>query len=150
VLPGKFTDYYWRLSTFLAEKEVILDKAHPDHRFPEDDSLVYYTRYLEGCLVFVDGSRLRFEVALSLDEQYNVIERRYFYGYYDREGTRVLQYDNSAHHSDLASHPHHVHRGPVPAVGNDRAFELDIPRADFVAVFSKVEELVQMGAIHLT
>lgn len=86
MLPGKFTDYYWRLSTFLAEKEVILDKAHPDHRFPEDDSLVYYTRYLEGCLVFVDGSRLR----------------------------------------------------------------LDIPRADFVAVFSKVEELVQMGAIHLT
>lgn len=59
---GKFTDYYWRLRAFLAEKGTILDKAHPDYRFPEDDS----------------------------------------------------PDDNSPHHPELTSHPHHVHGDPDP------------------------------------
>lgn len=147
---GKFTDYYWTLRAFLAEKGTILDKAHPDYRFPEDDSPVYYTRYLEGCLVFVDGSRLRFEIALGLNEKHNVVEKRYFYGYYDQEGIRIFQYDNSPHHPELTSHPHHVHRGPRPREGKGRAFELDIPRVDFITVVSKVERFLQAGAVPTT
>lgn len=93
----------------------------------------------------MDGSKLRFEIALDLDEGHNVVEKRYFYGYYDQRGTRIFQYDNSPHHPGLTSHPHHIHRGPSPREGKDRAFELDIPRVDFIPVVSKVEGLVQEG-----
>ncbi len=141
--PGRFTDYYWKLSAFLVGKGSILDKSHPDYRFPQDDNSVYYTRYLEGCLVLADGSKLRFEVVLGLGEKYNVVEKRYFYGYFDRHGARVFQYDNSPHHPELVSHPHHVHLGPKPNKGKDQAFELDIRRVDFVAVVSEVERLLQ-------
>jgi hypothetical protein len=141
--PRKFSDYYWKLNTFLVEQESILDKTHPDYRFPEDDELVYYTHYLEGCLVFVDGSKLRFEVALGLGETYNVVEKQYFYGYFDRHGIRCFQYDNSPHHPELTSYPHHVHRGPRPSEGKDKALALDIPRVDFITVVSKIGRLLQ-------
>lgn len=71
---GRFRDYYWKLYTFLAEREDILDKKHPDYRFPQDDSTVYYTHSLEGCIVFINGSKLEFSLALALDETFSVVE----------------------------------------------------------------------------
>ena len=104
---------------------------------------VHYTHYLEGCLVFAGGSKLRFQIVLGLDEKHNVVEKRYFYGYFDQQGMRIFQYDNSPHHPELTSHPQHVHWGPRPGEGKDDAFELDIPRVDFIAVVSRVEQLLQ-------
>jgi hypothetical protein len=67
-VDGRIRAYYWSLRTFLAEKATILNPEHPDYRFPEDDDLIYYTHHLEGCLVFIDGSRLHFELVLGFDE----------------------------------------------------------------------------------
>lgn len=80
---GRFRTYYWNLRQLLDEKESILDKEHQDYNFPEDDDTVYYARYLEGCLVFRDSSKLKFEFTLAFDETYTVVEKRYFYGYFD-------------------------------------------------------------------
>jgi len=136
---GRFRDYYWRLRAFLAEKAAILDEAHEEHRFPEDDNGAYYLHYLEGCLVFVDGSRLVFELELALGAIYDVVERTYYYGYYDQARTRVLQYDNAPHHPHLTTHPHHIHKGARPVKGKDRAFDADLPEVNFITVVSKIE-----------
>ena len=109
---------------------------------PEDDNLVYYTHHLEGCLVFIDGSRLRFELALGFDEAYNVVEKRYFYGYFDSSEVRRFQYDNSPHHPHLSTFPHHLHKGPMPKKGKDAALDCDPAEVSFVAMVSKIEGLL--------
>jgi len=141
-VDGRIRAYYWSLRTFLEEKAAILNPEHPDCRFPEDDNQVYYTHYLEGCLVFIDGSRLRFELALGFDEVYNVVEKRYFYGYFNPSGVRCFQYDNSPHHPHLSTFPHHLHKGPVPKKGKDIALDCDLTEVSFFAVVSKIEELL--------
>ena len=141
-VDGRIRAYYWSLRTFLEEKTTILNPEHPDYNFPEDDNLVYYTHHLEGCLVFIDDSRLRFELALGFDDAYNVVEKRYYYGYFDPSGVRHFQYDNSPHHPHLATFPHHFHKGPVPRKGKDVALECDLAEVSFVAIVSRIEELL--------
>jgi hypothetical protein len=140
-VDGRFRDYYWRLQAFLAKIAAILDEAHEDYHFPEDDSSAYYLHHLEGCLVFVDGSRLVFDLELALGETYGVVERTYYYGYYDCQGTRIFQYDNAPHHPYLATHPHHIHKGARPTRGKDRAFDTDLPEVNMMAVVSKIESM---------
>jgi len=140
-INGRFREYYWNLRQLLDEKESILDKKHPDYNFPEDDDTVYYARYLEGCLVFRDGSRLKFEFTLEFDETYTVVEKRYFYGYFDARGVRIFQYDNSPHHEYLRTYPHHLHKGRRPKRGKDKAFNIDIPKVSFAAVLAKIEDV---------
>ena len=141
-VDGRIRAYYWSLRVFLEEKAAILNPEHPDYRFPEDDDLVYYTHHLEGCLVFIDGSRLRFELTLGFDEAYNVVEKRYFYGYFDPSEVRRFQYDNSPHHPHLSTFPHHLHKGPVPRKGKDVALACDLAEVSFVAIVSKIEEVL--------
>jgi len=141
-VDGRIRAYYWNLRVFLEEKAAILNPEHPDYRFPEDDNLVYYTHHLEGCLVFIDGSRLRFELVLGFDEAYNVVEKRYFYGYFAPSEVRRFQYDNSPHHPHLSTFPHHLHKGPVPGKAKDIALNCDLAQVSFVAVVSKIEEML--------
>jgi len=90
-------------------------------------------------LIFSDGTRLIFEFELALDENYEVIERIYFFGYYDQQGERVFQYDNAPHHPHLKTHPHHIHKGPRPREGKDEAFDTDLTPVNFIAVVSQIE-----------
>lgn len=92
--------------------------------------------------MFRDGSRLRFELALGFDEAYHVVEKRYFYGYFDPSEARRFQYDNSPHHLRLSTFPHHLHRGPVPRRGKDIALACDLAEVNFMAIVSKIEELL--------
>jgi len=138
-VDGRFRDYYWRLGAFLAAKSTILDETHEDYRFPEDDNSAYYLHYIQGCLVFVDGSRLVFEMELALGEAHGIVEQTYYYGYYDCAGARVFQYDNAPHHPHLATHPHHMHKGTRPVRGKDKALDTDLPEMGFIAIVSKIE-----------
>ena len=141
-VDGRIRAYYWNLCAFLEEKAAILNPRHPDYCFPEDDNLLYYTHYLEGCLIFIDISRLCFELVLGFDKAYNVVEKRYFYGYFDPSGVRRFQYDNSPHHPHLSTFPHHLHKGPVPRQGPDIAWGCDLAEVGFIAVVSGIEELL--------
>lgn len=89
----------------------------------------------------MDGSRLVFDLELALGETYGVVERTYYYGYYDCQGTRIFQYDNAPHHPYLATHPHHIHKGARPTRGKDRAFDTDLPEVNMMAVVSKIESM---------
>jgi hypothetical protein len=64
-----------------------------------------------------------------------------FQQYFDPQGRRLFRYDDAPHHPDVATHPHHLHRGPEPPEHErDRVYPLDICRVNFVAVLAKIEQ----------
>lgn len=131
---GKLVAYYWEAFSALAEIADFLDTAHPDYSFPSEDE-VECVAALHANLVFKDGYRLI--VHTWLDPTADVREYDYAYVYLDGQGNRVFQYDDAPHHPELSTHPHHVHKGPKPGKGTDRALPLDIPQVGFVTILSK-------------
>jgi len=132
---GKLRAYYWEVFTAVAEITDLLNTAHQAHSFPSEDE-VEYTAALYATLVFKDGSCL---ITRSwLDATAKVREYDYAYVYLDAQGNRVFQYDDAPHHPGLTTYPHHVHRGPRPVQGPDRALPLDIPQVDFMTVLDKI------------
>jgi len=105
---GKLLDYYWRIKTFLAERDEYFTTTHSAYQFPEEE-VVVNRAVLEATLVFRDASQL--VVRTSFDYQSAVREYDYAYVYYDAHGKRIFQYDDSPHHPEITSHPHHLHRG---------------------------------------
>lgn len=68
---------------------------------------------------------LSVEILLTTDGE--AIEERYASIYYDPGGQRLLQYDNRDHHPEIVTHPHPMHKGPIPVAGEkDRAWPIDI------------------------
>ena len=132
---GKLRAYYWEVFTALAEITDLLNTAHQDYSFPPEDE-VECIAALHATLVFKDGSRMIVHSWLNATAE--VREHDYAYVYLDARGNRVFQYDDAPHHPELLTHPHHVHKGRMPAKGPDRALPLDIPRVDFVTILGKV------------
>jgi hypothetical protein len=71
---------------------------------------------IEGVLYFADGSRLEFTEKIVIESS-RPVKRDYRYQYV-RAGEAVFRYDNAAHHSHLATFPHHKHIGNemLPAI----------------------------------
>jgi len=130
---GKLRDYYWRLKTFIAEHPESFDSESSVFRFPEQDDLVNF-ELIDAVLVFRDGSKLY--VRAALDYGTIVREHDYAYVYYDAQDNRIFQYDDSPHHPEIATHPHHLHRGTKSK--RERIVPLDIPQVDFIAIVSKI------------
>lgn len=133
---GKLRHYYWQIYSFLIERQYLLDVTHEDYSFPDEDDVECRER-LKALLVFRDGSRLF--VRARLNTTMEVREYDYAYVYFDSQGKRIFQYDDAPHHPEIATHPHHVHKGERPIEGTDRAFPLDIPRVDFMTIIAKIE-----------
>jgi hypothetical protein len=94
---------------------------------------------IRAVLPFRDRSRLYAEIGLAVDGE--TIEERYAYVYYDARGKRILQYDNRNHHPEISTHPHHMHKGPIPALGKkDRAWQTDIDFVCFETVLGRIRE----------
>lgn len=132
---GKLRSYYWRIATFLAECSGDLDTEHPAFLFP-DEGAVEFGKTLKATVIFRDGSRLNAQA--TLDDRAEIREYDYAYIYYDRRGARVFQYDDAPHYPELATYPHHLHRGEKPKRGKERVEAIDMPRVDFIAVLQKV------------
>jgi hypothetical protein len=62
---------------------------------------------IRGALYFADGSRLHFRELVEF--QTNVIRLRYSYHYQRADNSLIFRYDDTAHHTDLPSFPHHKH-----------------------------------------
>jgi len=131
---GKLRAVYWEDFTALEKMDDILDPAHPDYSFPSEDE-VECASVLHATLIFKDGSRLIVHAWLDATEE--VTEHDYAYIYLDAQGDRVFQYDDAPHHPELASHPHHVHKGRRPAADPDRAWPLDVLHVNFVTMFDR-------------
>ena len=72
-------------------------------------------------LYFVDSSRLHFRELIEVRTE--IIVRMYSYHYQDADNTLIFRYDDTRHHPDLSTSPHHKHDGSeanvVPAAAPD-------------------------------
>jgi len=134
---GKLRDYYWRISSFLAERFEYFDREHSAFHFPSEHE-VENTGRLNAALVFRDGSQLY--IRTFFDDRTEIREYEYAYIYYDPHGTRIFQYDDAPHHPQVSTHPHHLHRGEKPKRGRESVYAIDLPRVEFTAVVEKVIE----------
>lgn len=66
-----------------------------------------YVGYLRGALFFLDGSRLHIREFVNVE---HVIDRyMYTFHYQKADGTLVFRYDNTPHHPQVRTFPHHKH-----------------------------------------
>jgi hypothetical protein len=72
--------------------------------------------FIRGTVEFKDGSFLHFRELVDLRAPLRRVA--YAYHYQKADGTLAFRYDNTAHHVDLSTFPHHKHvsrGGAIPA-----------------------------------
>lgn len=137
-MADKFEAYYWDVYALIFDSGDILALEDPSFLLSDVDA-AGMGQAIHAVLPFRDGSRLYAEILLAEDGE--VIEERYAYIYYDAGGERILQYDNRSHHPEIPTHPHHLHKGPIPAPGRkDRAWQTDIEFVTFETVLLRIRE----------
>lgn len=130
--------YFWDIYALIHESDDILSLTDPNFSLSDADT-ASIAQMIHTVLPFRDGSRLYAEILLV--EEGETVEDRYAYIYYDGSGKRVLQYDSRSHHPEIWTHPHHIHKGPIPAAGEqDRAWPTDIDFVSFETVFQRIRE----------
>ena len=134
----KLADYYWDIYALIFESNDILVLDDPEFAISDSDT-VNIEQSIHAVLPFRDRSRLFAEIRLAADGE--TFEERYAYIYYDAGGKRILQYDNRDHHPEISTHPHHMHKGPIPITGGkDRAWPTDIKFVSFETVLQQIRE----------
>lgn len=130
--------YYWNIYALIFESGDVLALDDPDFSLSDDDT-ARIAQAIHAVLPFRDRSRLYAEIRLAANGE--TIEERYAYIYYDAGGRRMLQYDNRAQHPEISTHPHHMHKGPLPAAGEkDRAWPIDIEFVSFETVLQHIRD----------
>jgi len=87
---------------------------------------------IHGDLYFVDGSRLHFRELVEAQDK--VIRRMYSYHYQDTDANLIFRYDDTPHHPNLDTFPHHKHDG-----GETNAIATVPP--DLPAVLQEIEAI---------
>lgn len=135
---SKLESYYWDIYTLIFESDDILALDDPDLSLSDADT-ARIAQTIHAILPFRDRSRLYAEIKLA--ENGEAVEERYAYIYYAAGGQRILQYDNRDHHPEISTHPHHMHKGPIPAADQkDRAWRTDIEYVCFETVLQRIRE----------
>lgn len=115
-----------------------MDLDSPDFSLSDPDT-ARFAQMIHAVLPLKDGSRLYIEITLA--DYGEVVEDRYAYIYYDGRGRRIFQYDNRSHHPEISTHPHHMHRGPIPDPGEkDRTWPTDLDFVTFETVLQRIRE----------
>jgi hypothetical protein len=134
----KFEIYYWDVYALIFDSGDILTLDNSAFSLSDVDT-AGMEQAIHAVLPFCDDSRLYAEILLAEDGE--ALEERYAYIYYAAGGERILQYDNRSHHPEISTHPHHLHKGPIPAPGaKDRAWQTDIEFVSFETVLQKIRE----------
>ncbi|MCE7919243.1 MAG: hypothetical protein DYG85_06955 [Chloroflexi bacterium CFX1] len=74
--------------------------------------------FIRGRVEFQDGSTLLFFREL-VDLRLPVQRLMYAYHYQKEDGTLIFRYDNTEHHSSIATFPHHKHSGIDDVISSD-------------------------------
>jgi hypothetical protein len=136
--PAQFETYYWEIYTLIFESDDMLLLDDPAFSISDPDT-ARIAQIIQVVLPFRDNSRLYVEILLVGNGE--IIEERYAYIYYDAQEQRLLQYDNRDHHPEIATHPHHMHKGPTPSAGQkDQAWPTDIDFVCFETVLQRIRE----------
>lgn len=87
----------------IASSSIVLSSNIQKHFGPALEAV-----YLKGRLLIIDSSIL--EIAIFATESCNTLSiDKYRFHYMDSTGQMLFRYDNSPHHSEIGSHPHHKH-----------------------------------------
>ncbi len=96
------------------------------------------TGYVRGELVFCDSKVLHIREFVDLDAPFPRL--LYVYQFMDADGMMLFRYDNSGHHRDISTFPHHKH------VGSDKAIETSCaPKLD--TVLDEIDLLLDLRAL---
>jgi hypothetical protein len=106
--------YFREVELRLKKAEIIADKSVDLREFSATEGM------LRGRLLFVDGSMLEFMEYLKEENRL-----KYRFHLMDKEGNIVFRYDNTPHHKDVSSFPHHKHL-PINVVESDEIGIMDI------------------------
>lgn len=68
----------------------------------------YNQGLIKGKIEFENGNRLEFSKLLNTDSK---SKKKYRYHFIDSKSELIFRYDNSKHHFNLNSFPHHKHLG---------------------------------------
>lgn len=135
---GQLETYYWDVYTLIFESDDILALDDPEFLLSDPDT-ARIAQTIHAVLPFRDDSRLYVEILLADDTE--IIEERYAYIYYDARKRRIFQYDNRDHHPEILTHPHHMHKGPIPPAGEkDRAWPTDLEFVCFETVLRRIRK----------
>ncbi len=68
-----------------------------------------HTGFIRGDAVLIDDSTLHWRE--YVDVQQGVLRLMYSYQHMDSNRSLIFRYDNTEHHSSIATYPHHKHSG---------------------------------------
>jgi hypothetical protein len=91
---------------------------------------------IRGDLFLGDGSRLYFRELVNIDDL--VVRLMYSYHYQDASGQLIFRYDDTPHHTETDSFPHHKH---IEQEGNIMA---SVPPT-LVSVLGEIEKIFPMN-----
>lgn len=100
-------EYYHSVLQLLTTSRVVVS-----HRieFDEQDA---YAAYLKGAISLIDGSTLFFAQYVQLERggAGHIDRKKYRYHWQALDENTRYRWDNTRHHANLSSFPHHVHVG---------------------------------------
>jgi len=134
-----FVNYYWQLYDIVAQHQDIIANFNQI----EDHLDVIFFERIRWDIEFIDSSKLVVRIEMEISE-YKVLEKEYYYGYYDRNGNRLFSYDNAPHHEWISTAPHHMHREQITDV--DRAYPTDIRPVTLANVLAKIRNILVKGS----
>jgi len=133
-----FVNYYWQLYDVVAQRQDIIVSFNQI----EDHFDVIFFERIRWDIEFIDGSKLVVRIEIEISE-YKVLEKEYYYGYYDGNGNRLFSYDNAPHHEWISTAPHHMHVEQIIDV--DRAYPTDIRPVTLANVLTKIRNILAEG-----
>jgi hypothetical protein len=93
--------YYQTLLQTIDQDLLVVSKTIAFKKYTE------FIGYIRGVLTFLDGSSLHFREYLDFEET----DAKRDYSYHYHHGTEFMfRYDNTPHHRQIPTFPHHVHR----------------------------------------
>jgi len=94
----------WCYDAMSSRRDAELESLSVDEVYPGASAAI------KGRLRFWDNSLLEFVELLEMRS--NLLRRvEYAYHYQDSHGNLVFRYDDSPHHPEIETHPHHKHVG---------------------------------------
>jgi len=136
-----FVNYYWQLYDVVAQHQDIIANFNQI----EDHLDVIFFERIRWDIEFIDGSKLVARIEIEISER-KVLEKEYYYGYYDRNENRLFSYDNTPHHEWISTAPHHMHRGQI--AGLDKAYPTDIRPVTLANVLAKIRKFLGVDAVY--
>ena len=100
-MPGSIDDYFRNLLDVIAACTVVRTS---ELNFDKRSSMV---GFVKGAVFFTDESTLH--IRELIDVRKTSVRVMYVYHYQDKMGELIFRYDNTPHHAELASFPHHKH-----------------------------------------